>query len=99
MVKGFPRLTCVADRSRLSELAYQCALKGIELGGVYLQSPIASAVRVVVQTRWPTLPIDVFTNWCAVIESIADVWCLVTKLVISCVAFRYCMAKKMKLYV
>jgi fermentation-respiration switch protein FrsA (DUF1100 family) len=42
-------------------MAYRCANNDVALGGLFLQSPLASAVRVVWSTWW-TLPIDIFAN-------------------------------------
>jgi abhydrolase domain-containing protein 17 len=55
--------------------AVHCVSRGLDCGGLVLQSPIASAVRVVFPNSWFTLPfIDIFAN----IDKIGSVRCRTT---------------------
>lgn len=57
-----------------TELARRCAARNVPLGGLFLQSAIASAVRVAVPTSYFTLPfVDIFVNC----DKLADVQCKV----------------------
>jgi pimeloyl-ACP methyl ester carboxylesterase len=56
-------------------LAAHCAQNNVPIGGLVLQSPIASAVRVVFPNIWFTLPfIDIFAN----VDKIGSVKCRTT---------------------
>lgn len=55
-------------------LAAQCGKSDVPLAGLVLQSPIASAFRVMLPHLWWTLPYDIFAN----IDKIGDVRCPTT---------------------
>lgn len=54
-------------------LAVWCAQRGLPVGGLILQSPIASAFRVLMPCMYRTLPFDIFAN----IDKIGGVRCRV----------------------
>lgn len=57
-----------------THLAEQCSKNSIPLAGLVLQSPIASAVRVVFPNAFVTWPIDIFVNC----NKIGNVTCPIT---------------------